>query len=73
MRTIGPLGVATLLGLCLFSGRLLADEVSIAVAANFTDATREIVPLFEQATGHQVKVSFGSTGKLYAQIENGAP
>ena len=73
MRTIGPLGIAALLGLCLFSGRLLADEVSIAVAANFTDATREIVPLFEQATGHQVKVSFGSTGKLYAQIENGAP
>ena len=50
-----------------------AQEVSVAVAANFTDATRDIVPLFEQATGHKVKVSFGSTGKLYAQIENGAP
>jgi molybdate transport system substrate-binding protein len=50
-----------------------ADEVSVAVAANFTDATRDIVPLFEQATGHTAKVSFGSTGKLYAQIENGAP
>ncbi|OIO68890.1 MAG: molybdate ABC transporter substrate-binding protein [Zetaproteobacteria bacterium CG1_02_49_23] len=50
-----------------------ADEVSVAVAANFTDATRDIIPLFEQASGHTVKVSFGSTGKLYAQIENGAP
>lgn len=50
-----------------------ADEVSVAVAANFTDATRDIVPLFEKATGHTVKVSFGSTGKLYAQIEHGAP
>lgn len=50
-----------------------ADEISIAVAANFTDATRDIVPLFEKATGHTVKVSFGSTGKLYAQIEHGAP
>jgi molybdate transport system substrate-binding protein len=50
-----------------------ADEAAVAVAANFTDATRDIVPLFERATGHTVKVSFGSTGKLYAQIENGAP
>ena len=50
-----------------------ADMVSVAVAANFTDATRDIVPLFEKATGHKVKVSFGSTGKLYSQIENGAP
>jgi molybdate transport system substrate-binding protein len=50
-----------------------AGELSVAVAANFTDATRDIVPLFEKATGHSVKVSFGSTGKLYAQIEHGAP
>ncbi len=50
-----------------------AQEASVAVAANFTDATRDIVLLFEQATGHKVKVSFGSTGKLYSQIENGAP
>lgn len=50
-----------------------AGEVSVAVAANFTDATRDIVPLFEKATGHRVKVSFGSTGKLYAQTEYGAP
>lgn len=59
------------LGLC--SGLAQAGEVSIAVAANFTDATRDIVALFEQATGHTVKASFGSTGKLYSQIENGAP
>ncbi len=52
---------------------VLGGELSLAVAANFTDATRDIVPLFEKATGHKVKVSFGSTGKLFAQIENGAP
>jgi molybdate transport system substrate-binding protein len=49
------------------------ETVRLAVAANFTDVTRKIVPLFEQRTGHEVKVSFGSTGKLYAQIINGAP
>lgn len=49
------------------------ETVQLAVAANFTDVTQKIVPLFEQQTGHSVKVSFGSTGKLYAQIMHGAP
>jgi len=57
----------------MLSARLHAEEISVAVAANFTDATRDIVPLFEKASGHKLKVSFGSTGKLYSQIENGAP
>ncbi len=63
------------LGLVLVavSASVAAEEINVAVAANFTDATRDIVPLFEKASGHKVKVSFGSTGKLYSQIENGAP
>jgi len=28
---------------------------------------------FEQDTGHKAQLSFGSTGKFYAQIKNGAP
>lgn len=57
----------------LLPGITLAEEVSIAVAANFTDAARDIIPLFEEQSGHRIKVTFGSTGKLYAQIEHGAP
>ena len=64
--------IVIILGL-LSAQPAFAGEVSVAVAANFTDATRDIVPLFEKATGDTVKVSFGSTGKLYSQIENGAP
>jgi len=60
------------IAVCL-CGHAWAGTATIAVAANFTDATRDIVPLFEKASGHTVKVSYGSTGKLYAQIENGAP
>ena len=67
------LRTACLLILSCITGAAFADEVSVAVAANFTDASRDIVPLFEQATGHSVKISYGSTGKLYAQIEHGAP
>ncbi|WP_373001519.1 molybdate ABC transporter substrate-binding protein [Marinobacter sp.] len=51
----------------------VAGEVSIGVAANFTDTTRELAEQFEAETGHRVSASFGSTGKLYAQIRNGAP
>lgn len=50
-----------------------AGEALVAVAANFTGAMQRVVPLFESATGHRLKTSFGSTGKLYAQIKNGAP
>lgn len=62
--------LATLISL---SPNLMAGEVSVAVAANFTDTTRTLATHFEQETGHTVSASFGSTGKLYAQIKNGAP
>jgi molybdate transport system substrate-binding protein len=73
MKPFNSVGFTALLVFFVFCGRASAGEVSIAVAANFTDATRQIVPLFEKATGHTAKVSYGSTGKLYSQIENGAP
>ncbi|WP_316863176.1 molybdate ABC transporter substrate-binding protein [uncultured Cohaesibacter sp.] len=48
-------------------------ETKIAIAANFTAPAKEIASAFERVTGHHVKISFGSTGKLFAQIVNGAP
>ena len=50
-----------------------AERVAVAVAANFTDAAKEIGAAFEAATGHDVVFSFGSTGQLFAQIGKGAP
>jgi molybdate transport system substrate-binding protein len=50
-----------------------AGEVNAAVAANFTEPMGQIVKLFQQTSGHTVKVSLGSTGKFYSQIQNGAP
>lgn len=54
-------------------GNAHADEVTIAVAANFTAPIRQIAAEFERDTGHRIIASFGSTGQLYAQIKNGAP
>jgi len=50
-----------------------ADEVTVAVASNFTAAMKEIAAAFEQESGHRVRLVFGSSGKFYAQIRNGAP
>ena len=50
-----------------------ATGVSVAVAANFTNAATEIGARFEKATGYEVLFSFGSTGQLYTQITQGAP
>ncbi len=58
-------------GLCLVTSA--ADEIRVAVASNFADTIREISGAYEEETGHRVLLSFGSTGKHYAQIRNGAP
>ena len=53
--------------------RVSAGEVMVAVAANFTAAAKQIGAAFERRTGHRAVLSFGSTGKLDAQILHGAP
>jgi molybdate transport system substrate-binding protein len=50
-----------------------AAQVQIAVASNFTAPMQAIAERFEQDTGHRALLAFGSTGKFYAQIRNGAP
>ena len=50
-----------------------ADEVQVAVAANFTAPMKLIAADFEKESGHKAVLSFGATGKFYSQIVNGAP
>jgi len=71
MKTF-PLFLAGLLATVL-STASFADDVQVAVAANFTAPMKAIAADFEKATGHRAVLSFGSTGKFYAQIKNGAP
>jgi len=66
--------VAAVAGLsALMSSPVFAGEINAAVASNFSAPMKQIVTLFEQQSGDTVKLSFGSTGKFYAQIKNGAP
>ncbi len=56
----------------LFSG-LHAGEVRVAVAANFLVTLKAIATEYENLSGNQLIISGSSSGKLYAQIVNGAP
>lgn len=59
--------------LVLASAAALAEEVQVAVAANFTAPMKLIAADFEKDTGHKAVLTFGATGKFYAQITHGAP
>lgn len=50
-----------------------AGTVHVAVATNFANTARELGEAFRAESGDEVVVSDGSTGRLYAQIVNGAP
>lgn len=50
-----------------------ADDVRVAVAANFAPVVAQLTAPFAEATGHRLLISGGSSGKLYAQIAQGAP
>lgn len=56
-----------------WSANARADEVVVAVAANFAGTLEKLAPSFEQTSGHKLTVSVGATGQLYAQIKAGAP
>jgi molybdate transport system substrate-binding protein len=65
--------IAALFAALVFSSQVLAEQVQVAVAANFTAPLQAIAAEFEKDTGHTVVASFGATGQLYAQIQHGAP
>ena len=67
------LRLTLLVALLLSAIAVRADEVQVAVAANFSAPMQRIVALFENDSGHQASLAFGATGKFYAQIANGAP
>jgi len=50
-----------------------AEEIRVATASNFRAAMSQLAGEFGKKSGHSVIPVFGSTGKHYAQIINGAP
>jgi len=71
MRLLSSL--SALLCATLAHASVLAAEAHVAVAANFAEPIKAIAAELHRATGHTLKITLGSTGKLYAQIRHGAP
>lgn len=51
----------------------MADTATVAVATNFAGAAETLAADYKAASGHEITVTAGATGKLYAQVESGAP
>jgi molybdate transport system substrate-binding protein len=67
------IGLVGLLAVSLCGEQSYAAQTNVAVAANFTDAVKEIAAAFKQKTGHEAVLSFASSGALYTQITQDAP
>jgi molybdate transport system substrate-binding protein len=67
------IAAAVLLACGLAVSRADADQVNVAVAANFTAPVKEIAAAFRKKTGNEAVLSFGSSGQFYTQITQDAP
>ena len=56
---------------CGFTSK--AQKITVAVAANVQYVVEELIPIFKMETGIDVDIVVGSSGKLTAQIAEGAP
>jgi molybdate transport system substrate-binding protein len=78
MRSLYPTGWVPLFALVfvLFlsqGGLVAAAEITIAAASDLNFAFKELVAEYEKSSGNHVKLTLGSSGNFFAQIQNGAP
>jgi molybdate transport system substrate-binding protein len=66
-RLIAVLAVAFISQLCV------AQEITVAAAADLQFAMQDVVARFQKETGKTVKLIYGSSGNFFQQIQNGAP
>ena len=64
---------AIFLLLCLAAPVAADDTPLVAVASNFSGVAETLAIIFKAETGIDIRISRGSTGKLYSQVVNGAP
>lgn len=69
--------IRVIIALCLFVitgvNLVAAEEITIAAASDLSFAFREIVTEYEKVSGDQVRLTLGSSGNFFAQIQHGAP
>ncbi len=51
----------------------MAAEITVAAAADLNAVLSKLAANYQKKTGSAVRLSFGSSGNLFSQIQNGAP
>ena len=64
--------LATFLFMSLAAGAGAA-EIKVAAASDLTFAFKDVAARFQKETGNSIKLTYGSSGNFFAQIQNGAP
>jgi molybdate transport system substrate-binding protein len=62
-----------IVGIALTCGLCAAQEITVGAAADLQFAMQDVAAQFQQQTGKTVKLTYGSSGNFFQQIQNGAP
>ena len=73
LKSIVSILVLIVIPACVVTTEAAATDITIAAASDLNFAFKEIVTEFEKTTGNHVKLTLGSSGNFYAQIQHGAP
>ncbi|MGE5083258.1 MAG: substrate-binding domain-containing protein, partial [Acidobacteriota bacterium] len=72
MASVGAL-LASILALTIpCAARPASVELSVAAAADLSSALKQLAANYERRTGVHLKLSFGSSGMLTQELQNGA-
>ncbi|HSC56541.1 MAG TPA: molybdate ABC transporter substrate-binding protein [Nitrospira sp.] len=66
-------GLLAMMGDLVVPVKTFAEELAVAAASDLNFAIKDLISEYEKTTGNHVKLSLGSSGNFYAQIQNGAP
>lgn len=66
-------GLFALIGNLVVAAKAFTEDLAVAAASDLNFAIKDLITEYEKATGNHVKLSLGSSGNFYAQIQNGAP
>jgi molybdate transport system substrate-binding protein len=67
------LTLISVLAVAVISPWCVAQEITVAAAADLQFAMQDVAARFQKETGKTVKLIYGSSGNFFQQIQNGAP
>jgi molybdate transport system substrate-binding protein len=70
---VGRLNLIVFLAAGFISQLCVAQEITVAAAADLQFAMQDVAARFQKQTGKTVKLIYGSSGNFFQQIQNGAP